>query len=122
MTKYKPGDKVSNDRYIIQENLDQGGFAEIYLAEDTRRFNKKCVIKDFSSLFNSLKKNNLDEFEELMERFEREAKILKEIDHPQIPKLLAFEKDDDLIIQDYIEGQNLYKEVSTKPQKLLNKQ
>ncbi|BAZ81950.1 protein kinase [Sphaerospermopsis kisseleviana CS-549] len=122
MAKYKIGDEVSNGRYIIKENLDKGGFSEIYLAEDTKRFDQKCVVKNFSAKFNSLKDKYPDKFEKLIERFEREAKILKEIENPNIPKLLAFEIKDNLIIQDYIDGENLEKELSTKPQKFFNEQ
>ena len=61
-------------------------------------------------------------FADLKERFNREANILMKINYPHIPKLLAFEKEDALIIQDYIEGRNLYKELLNRDEKLLNEQ
>ncbi|MCX5982618.1 MAG: protein kinase [Nostocales cyanobacterium LacPavin_0920_SED1_MAG_38_18] len=121
--RYNPGDKVSDGRYIITQRINEGAFGEIYRAEDTKRFNKVCIVKNFAPLSACLDNKNPHDFGDLKDRFKREANLLKEIDHPHIPKLLAFEDNDALIIiQDYIDGDNLYKEVSTKPQKVLSEQ
>ena len=121
--RYNPGDKVSDGRYIITKRINEGAFGEIYRAEDTKRFNKVCIVKNFAPLSACLDNKNLHDFGDLKERFKREANLLKEIDHPHIPKLLAFEDNDALIIiQDYIDGKNLLEEVSTKPQKVLSEQ
>ena len=125
MTKYqyKTGDRVSDGRYIITERINEGAFAEIYRAKDTKRFNKVCIVKNFHRPYCLLDNRNANDYGDLWKRFEREAYLLKEIDHPHIPKLLAFEDNDALIIiQDYIDGKNLWEEVSTKPQKVLSEQ
>ncbi len=117
--QYKPGDLVSDKRYRIEKRINSGGCSEIYLAVDTKRFNKECVVKNFVPLFNLLKDKNTNTFEDLIKRFKKEAEILIQINHPCIPKLLCFEENDSLIIQDYINGQNLY-ELSTKTENKLN--
>ena len=69
------------DRYIIQQQLGQGGSGRTYLAEDTGRFQEKFVIKEFlPSLQNTLA---LKKAEEL---FQREAATLHQLEHPQIPR------------------------------------
>ena len=121
--RYNPGDKVSDGRYIITKRINEGAFGEIYRAEDTKRFNKVCIVKNFAPLSICLDNKNPHDFGDLKERFQREANLLNEIDHPHIPKLLAFEDNTELIIiQDYIDGENLYEEVLTKPQKVLSEQ
>ncbi|MEB3355688.1 MAG: protein kinase [Synechococcales bacterium] len=88
-------------RYRIEKVLGQGGFGRTYLARDTHRFDDRCVLKEFLPLNQSdyvvEKSRNL---------FEREARALYQIDHPQIPKFLAwFTQNGRLfIVQDYVDG------------------
>lgn len=49
-----PGTRL-RDRYLIQQQLGQGGFGRTYLAEDTGRFHEKIAIKEFFLLFRVLK-------------------------------------------------------------------
>ena len=70
-----------NNRYEIKEVLGHGGFATTYLALDTET-QEKCAIKCLS--FRKIKEWKT------WELFEREAKILKALDHPQIPSYLDF--------------------------------
>jgi len=88
-------------RYRIDKVLGQGGFGRTYLARDTHRFDDRCVLKEFLPL-------NQSEYvvEKSRSLFEREARALYQIDHPQIPKFLAwFTQNDRLfIVQDYVDG------------------
>jgi len=91
------------NRYRIQQVLGQGGFGRTYLAIDQYRFDEQCVIKEF------LPQNAGDyEVQKSHDLFEREAKILHEIDHPQIPRFLAcFEEMGRLfLVQEYVNGRN----------------
>jgi serine/threonine-protein kinase len=88
-------------RYLIQRVLGQGGLGRTYLAYDTHRFSEPCVLKEFapsgSGEYHLRKSRDL---------FEREAKLLHKIHHPQIPKFLAcFEEDGRLfLVQDFVNG------------------
>ncbi|MBW4538417.1 MAG: serine/threonine protein kinase [Myxacorys chilensis ATA2-1-KO14] len=89
------------DRYRVQRLLGQGGFGRTYLAADCHRFDELCVLKEFLP-------HRVGDYEiqKSRELFEQEAKILHQIEHPQIPKFLAyFEEDGRLfLVQEYIKG------------------
>ncbi|XQQ07226.1 MAG: protein kinase domain-containing protein [Leptolyngbya sp. IPPAS B-1204] len=90
-----------NDRYQIQRQIGQGGFGRTYLAADTYRFGDLCVLKEFAPANRS--PTVLQRSRQL---FEREAKVLYQVSHPQIPKFLAwFTQEDRLfIVEEYIDG------------------
>lgn len=96
-----PFGTIIDSRYLIQKVLGQGGLGRTYLALDTHRFNELCVLKEFapfgSGQYDLEKSRNL---------FKREAKILHQITHPQIPKFLAcFEGKNRLfLVQEYVKG------------------
>ena len=96
-----PTGTLIDNRYLIQNVLGQGGFGRTYLVIDKHCFDKFCVLKEF---FPSL----IEEYciQKSRDLFQREARILYQIDHPQIPKLLAcFEQEDRLfLLQEYIQG------------------
>ena len=91
---------VLQDRYRITKILGQGGFGRTYLAEDRGRFNELCALKE---LIPAQTGYALEKSKEL---FQREAAILYQIQHPQIPQFRAtFEQDQRLfLVQDYVEG------------------
>jgi serine/threonine protein kinase len=90
-------------RYLIKQLLGQGGFGRTYLVADQERFNDLCVLKEFTVPYQD---------EALVEKakrmFEREASILHQIQHPQIPRFwAAFEAENRLwLVQDFIRGQS----------------
>lgn len=94
------GTIVSN-RYLIRGVLGQGGFGRTYLASDLHCFNKSCVLKEF--LPNLIEESYQEKSRDL---FEREAKILYQIAHPQIPKFQACFKDKErlFLVQEYVDG------------------
>lgn len=89
------------ERYIIQQQLGQGGFGRTYLAEDTGRFREKFVIKEFMPVL-----RNTSALKKAEELFQREAAILHQLDHPQIPKFWEIFRQEQRIflVVDYIEG------------------
>ncbi|HEY9762164.1 MAG TPA: serine/threonine-protein kinase [Trichocoleus sp.] len=94
-------DTVLQSRYRILHLLGQGGFGRTYLAEDLGRFNERCAIKEF------VPQQGADHFsDKATELFQREATVLYQIQHPQIPQFRAtFEQDQRLfLVQDYVEG------------------
>lgn len=90
------------NRYRVLSVLGQGGFGRTYLSEDQGRFNELCALKELIPAQGSA--YALDKSKEL---FQREAQILYQIQHPQIPQFRAtFEEDQRLfLVQDYVEGQ-----------------
>jgi serine/threonine protein kinase len=102
-----------DNRYTIQKLLGQGGLGRTYLAFDTRRFNEPCVLKEFAPIGTG--ESGLEKCRDL---FKREAKILHQLQHPQIPKFLAcFEGDGRLfLVQEYVDGQT-YSKLLQKLQK-----
>ncbi|PZO20049.1 MAG: serine/threonine protein kinase [Leptolyngbya foveolarum] len=98
------------NRYRIVQLLGQGGFGRTYLAEDTGRFQERCAIKEFVPTQGEESFSN-----KATELFQREASVLYQIGHPQIPKFQAtFEEEDRLfLVQDYVEGPT-YHDVLTR--------
>lgn len=91
---------VLQNRYRLIKILGQGGFGRTYLAEDLGRFNEPCALKELilAETGYALEKSK--------ELFQREAAILYQIQHPQVPQFRAtFEQDQRLfLVQDYVEG------------------
>ena len=96
-----------NQRYLINRLIGQGGFGRTYLAFDKHRFDETCVLKEFVP---ATTQENI--FNKSKELFEREAKVLSQLQHPQIPKFLAFIIDEKrlFIVQEYIDGKT-YSEI-----------
>jgi len=101
-----PGD-IIGDRYRIVQLLGQGGFGRTYLAEDMNCFQEHCVLKEFVP-----QQRDPDALEKAKELFEREAKTLHQLEHPQIPKFegrfsTEIQGETSLfLVQDYIEGES----------------
>lgn len=92
---------VLQSRYRVTTILGQGGFGRTYLAEDLGRFNELCAIKELIP-----SQSDTYFLEKSKELFQREAAILYQIKHPQIPQFRAtFEQDRRLfLVQDYVVG------------------
>ncbi len=98
------------NRYQLTRILGQGGFGRTYLAEDLGRFNEKCAIKEWIP-----PQTSQEDFDKSRELFQREATVLHQIEHRQIPQFHAmFEQDQRLfLVQDYVEG-STYRELLEK--------
>ncbi|WP_244142145.1 bifunctional serine/threonine-protein kinase/formylglycine-generating enzyme family protein [aff. Roholtiella sp. LEGE 12411] len=98
--------ELLDGRYKILKQLGEGNFGETYLARDHKRPSKPlCVVKRLKPKHTHPK---------ILELFEQEAVMLEKLgEHPQIPRLLAhFPVQNELyIIQDYVEGHTLRKEI-----------
>lgn len=92
-------------RYRVMRELGHGGFGRTYLAEDSNRFNEPCVLKEFAPQVRGT--YALQKAEEL---FEREAGVLYQLRHPQIPRFRELFRDTVgdrgqlFLVQDYVEG------------------
>ncbi len=101
------------NHYKIIKLLGQGGFGRTYLAEDEGRFNERCAIKEFVPI------KGQDRFsDKATQLFQREASVLYQIIHPQIPKFRAtFEEQERLfLVQDYVEGPTYHEVLNQRKQ------
>ena len=94
---------VLKGRYAICSTIGQGGMGRTYLAQDLERFNETCVLKEFIP-----PQDSQEVTEKAKELFRREASVLYQIRHPQVPDFRAtFESEGRLLlVQDYVEGKN----------------
>ncbi|TAF07830.1 MAG: serine/threonine protein kinase [Nostocales cyanobacterium] len=103
------------DRYVIVRLLGQGGFGKTYLAEDINRFREPCVLKEFSPQVQT--PYVVQKAEEL---FQREATVLYQLQHPQIPRfreLLHINlqgKESLFLVQDHVAGETYNSLLNTR--------
>ena len=99
-TPWEPGPPLGA-RYNVLRELGEGGFGRTYLAEDLHRFKELCVLKEFVPQIED--PALLAKAQELSER---EAKVLYQLQHSQIPKFreLMREGGQLFLVQDYVEG------------------
>ncbi|MFQ4135771.1 protein kinase domain-containing protein [Nodosilinea sp. PGN35] len=101
MAEAGQGERLLGGHYRLLRQLSRGSFGDTYLAEDTHRFQELCVLKEFNPQVPG--KLALDKAQTL---FEREASILYQINHPQVPRFRELLRDEGrlFLVQDYVEG------------------
>ena len=67
--------------YRVGEQLGRGGMGEVYVADDLN-LDRKVALKFLPKAFTG--------DHERMARFEREAKLLASLNHPNIPVICGF--------------------------------
>ncbi len=98
---------VLGERYQILKQLGRGGFGRTYLAQDLNRFQELCVLKEFAP-----QTRGTYQQQKAKELFEREANILYQLNHSQIPRfreLFRTTKEEQgslFLVQDYVEGKS----------------
>ncbi len=73
--------------YKVIEKIGQGGMGEVYRAEDTS-LEREVAIKVLPEQFTSDPQR--------LARFEREAKLLASLNHPNIAAIYGFENSDEI--------------------------
>ncbi len=105
-----PGQELKHG-FIIEKQFSSGGQAVTYLASKAEKANAKVILKEFLlPLF-------IESAEQrAKERFEKDAKLLQSLEHPQIVKLQEYftEGHRAFLVLDYIDGQNLKELVDAK--------
>ena len=94
-----PAGTTLAQRYRIIRLLGQGGMSRVYLAEDSRLGVQVAV------------KQNLQATPEARRQFEREARILARLSHPNLPRVSDHFADQQTgrqyLVMDYVEGEDL---------------
>lgn len=97
-------------RYKIIEKLSEGGFGHTFKAKDLHFVNHPiCVVKQLKPKFTTQEELNY-----AVDKFFQEAETLHRLgEHPQIPRLLAYFKEQDnfYLVQEYIQGHTLDQEI-----------
>ncbi len=101
------------ERYLPIAPLGQGGFGRTFKAIDEDRPGRPvCTIKQFLVQFEGTKSG-----QKAAELFTQEASVLERLNHPSIPKLLAYFITLDggqYLVEDFIDGENLEAELQRK--------
>jgi serine/threonine protein kinase len=99
------------DRYLAVQPIGQGGFGRTFKAIDEDKPSKPfCVIKQFFPQV-----EGTTAAQKAADLFTQEASALEQLDHPNIPKLLAYFVTPDsrqYLVQEFIDGQNLKDELA----------
>jgi serine/threonine-protein kinase len=105
--QFAPGTSLAN-RYEIIGEIGKGGMGEVYLAEDTN-LKRKVAIKVLPQPF------ALDK--EMLARFEREARLLASLSHPNIATIHGLERSDGqpFLVMELVEGETLAERIKKGP-------
>jgi serine/threonine protein kinase/WD40 repeat protein len=93
-------------QYLVLDKLGEGGMGEVYRARDTR-LGREVAIKTLPPEFTA--------DPERRARFEREARLLAALNHPNIAAIYGFETFDDThaLVLELVAGETLEKRIST---------
>jgi serine/threonine protein kinase len=105
--QFKPGTLLA-ERYEIISELGKGGMGEVYLAEDTN-LKRQVAVKALPQPF------ALDK--EMLARFEREARLLASLNHPNIATIHGLEKSNgqQFLVMELVGGETLAERVKKGP-------
>lgn len=92
------------NKYTVLRELSRGGMGAVYLAQDTKLFNKPCVVKEMLPFY-----TNDDERRVVERNFEREARTLAALSHPGVPEIYDYFIEDDryYLVMAFVEGEDL---------------
>ena len=86
--------------YKVLEKIGEGGMGEVYLAKDTK-LDREVAVKVLPA--------NFSENKERLARFEREARLLASLNHPNIAAIYELEQSDGVhfLVLEYVPGETL---------------
>jgi serine/threonine protein kinase len=97
---------IGGDAYRIIRPLGKGGMGAVYLAANTKAFDRPCVVKEVIEYYDP---TDPEARQDAVQRFETEARTLASLKHPGIPDIYAYfsERGHNYLVMEYIEGPNL---------------
>ena len=106
---------IIDNKYEILKEIGHGGMSVVYLAMDLR-LNKQWAVKE-------IKNDGSKSTATLLKGLEREANILKDVDHPVLPRIVDIINENGTIyvVMDFVEGRPLsdvLKAEGAQPQEL----
>ena len=108
-TPLAQGTCLQEERIRVQKQLSAGGFSAVYLVEDDEHQQK--ILKEFVLPF------GIDETtkEKALEHFEREARLLIKLNHPQLARVFDHfvEQGRHYLILEFIDGLNMRSYIGT---------
>ena len=102
------------NRFKLIKELGEGNFGKTFLAQDLHNGGRNCVVKKFLPNLSQPEKIRDLYNQKAISLFKNEATLLGILGyHNQTPSLISHfqEKDDFYIVQEYIDGENLYSEL-----------
>lgn len=93
-----------NQRYVIIKLLGSGGFATVYLAQDSRLADRYVAIKALN-----LEILPIEERPQAVKNFQQEATVLGKLSHPGIAAVLDYfgEGSTQYLVMEYVRGETL---------------
>ncbi|MEQ8192294.1 MAG: protein kinase [Candidatus Eremiobacterota bacterium] len=93
------------NRYKILNLIKRGGMGVIYMAEDLH-LERTCAVKELLIDFSNTCREDINR---AVENFKREARILAELHHTNLPKVYDYFVSEDkyFLVMDYIKGDDL---------------
>ncbi|GAB6100692.1 Stk1 family PASTA domain-containing Ser/Thr kinase [Halanaerocella petrolearia] len=106
--------RILNDRYQLLEKIGTGGMAIVYLGKD-KLLDREVAVKVLQQQFTDNQK--------AVERFNREAKAVASLSHPNIVNIFDIGHEDDLhyIVMEYIRSSDLKEVLKEKNQLPISK-
>ncbi len=101
--------QIISGRYLIKELIGEGGMGAVYLAEHTH-MRKRVALK--------LLHAEMNDNEEVLARFRREAEAAARIEHPNVVAATDFGRIEDgsfFLVLEYVEGTSLRDAISKGP-------
>jgi serine/threonine protein kinase len=104
------------DRYYVLNEVGSGGFGSVYKAKDTRNGDTLVAIKEVN-LTGMLARTRI----EATSNFEREAGLLSQLNHPNLPRLYEYFQRPEhwYLVMDFIVGETLDEYQSKAPRQRL---
>ncbi|HEY7359087.1 MAG TPA: serine/threonine-protein kinase [Ktedonobacterales bacterium] len=99
-----PANRLLQDRYLILKKLAQGGQSAVYLVADTLDHSAQYALKEMSE-----SELNLAERKQAIADFQREADMLRLLNHPALAKVYSTFVEDakHYMLMEYVAGRNL---------------
>jgi serine/threonine protein kinase len=99
-----PANRLLQDRYLILKKLAQGGQSAVYLVADTLENSAQYALKEMSE-----SELNLAERKQAIADFQREADMLRLLNHPALAKVYSTFVEDakQYMVMEYVPGRNL---------------
>src|SRR4051794_14330504 len=99
--------QVLAERYRTIRRLGSGGMAAVWLAED-ERLRRQVAVKRLHADMTD---------DDLVRRFQREARLGASLNHPNIVAVYDIAPDDEgvLIVMEYVDGRTLRDEIAAAP-------